>query len=240
MKRAMVITVTMLIVASFMGTALATPRLQTYIVGSDYYVRYGRLDRWSNITNTNQFDLKVVGYWNDYPAAGSYQYDTYNGMDMAPTYDYMDCYLAMSVSSRQSGTIWVNGVEISSFNGYFNALPSGATPSYRMLLSRPSLSGRYNFHNVGRIDNDQVGAHHYGYGHLLSAGWGDEILLNVVVRGFDWAHFDAIGIDSNGRTWTNSQNHDSSYFAATPEPSTISLLGLGLLGIAPLLRRKKK
>jgi hypothetical protein len=89
------------------------------------------------------------------------------------------------------------------------------------------------------VDNNQVNAYHYGYGYIGKPGWGDEILLDVVVRGFDWAHFDAIGVDACGRTFTNSPCHDSSYHA-TPEPSTLSLLGLGLLGIAPLLRRRRR
>ena len=151
----------------------------------------------------------------------------------------MDCYLAMSVPRDQSGAIYVNGVEISSFYNWSDAVPTGTSPSPLTALTVPSYGNNFSFLDIGRIDNSQVGAMHYGFGNIGLPGWGDEITMNVVVRGFDWAHFDAIGVDAAGNTFTNWQTHDAGYYA-TPEPSTLSLLGLGLLGIAPLLRRKKK
>lgn len=237
MKKRLTTGLAVLAVLVWAGSATAVPRLQTYIVDSKYSFNYGFYDSGSWLTNTNQFDLKVVGYWQP---DGSLSGSGTLGRNFLrnPGYDYMDCFLAMSVPRGQSGRIWINGVEINSFDSYFSAIPDGTSPSWRLPLTRPAIFGRYNFHDIGRIDNDQVGAHHYGYGKIYSPGWGDEIMMNVVVSGFDWAHFDAIGVDSQGRTWTNSQLHDSSYFA-TPEPSTLSLLGIGLLGIAPLLRRKK-
>lgn len=237
MKKRSIMVIALLAVMVWSAAATAVPRLQTYIVDSKYSHRYSFYDRASWVTNSSQFDLKVVGYWQpdgSLTGAGSLN----RGFLRMPAYDYMDCFLAMSVPRGQSGRIWINGVEIDSFEGYFDAVPNGTSPSWRLPLTRPSIFGRYNFHDIGRIDNDQVGAYHYGYGNIYSPGWGDEIMMNVVVSGFDWAHFDAIGVDSQGRTWTNSQMHDSSYFA-TPEPSTLSLLGIGLLGIAPLLRRKR-
>jgi hypothetical protein len=151
----------------------------------------------------------------------------------------MDCYLAMSVPRGQTGQIFVNGVEISAFESWVNSIPAGTNPSPSLLFNGPGILKDYSFLNIGRIDNNQLGALHYGFGQIGTPGWGDELTMNVVVRGFSAAHFDAIGIDAAGNTITNSQFHDTSYYA-TPEPSTLSLLGLGLLGIAPLLRRKKR
>jgi len=239
MKRFLLVCLTIAVAASVVAPALAAPRLQTYIVDSKYHYNYNRFDRFSWVTNSKQFDLKVVGYWGaDQSQMGSGSL----GRDMlrSPAYDYMDCHLAMSVPTGQSGAIYVNGVEITAFNSYWNAVPAGASPSWTLPISSPgNYFSRYNFHEIGRIDNSRVNAWHYGHGRIYNPGWGDEILLNVVVRGFDWAHFGAIGVDSRGRTFTNSPSHDSSYHA-TPEPSTLSLLGLGLLGIAPLLRKKKR
>jgi hypothetical protein len=238
MKKFFLIGLVLALVASGFGPAFAAPRLQTYIVDSKYHNVYNGRDIGTWITNRNQFDLKVVGYWASETTSGSGYLE--RPMFRQPAYDFMDCYLAMKVPTGQSGTIYINGVEISSFTNYFDAVPDGTSPSWLLPMSTPAplFGSRYNFAGIGRIDNDQVNAWHYGHGSISSPGWGDEIMLNVVVRGFEWAHFDAIGVDSQGRTWTNEQWHDSSYYA-TPEPSTLGLLGIGLLGVAPLLRRRK-
>lgn len=238
MKRTMLMTVAALTILALSVPAAAVPRLQTYIVDSHYAAYSGGLDFGSWVSNSSNFDLKVVGYWApDGSSSGSGSIE--RPMYRMPAYDYMDCYLAMSVPRGQSGAIYVNGVEISAFDQWMASLPSGTAPSPSIAYSGPQAFSDYSFLNIGRIDNDQVGAHHYGFGRIYSPGWGDEITLDIVVRGFDWAHFDAIGVDAMGNTFTNSQFHDSSYYA-TPEPSTLSLLGIGLLGLAPLLRRKKR
>lgn len=237
MKKALGIGLTAILALVFFGSAMAVPRLQTYITGSTYYNGYNNFDRRSWITNNNYFDLKVVGYWqsaNSGPTSGS----NFVGASSAPRYDYMDCYVAISVPRNQSGTIWINGVEITSFSNYWSAVPDGVHPRWYLPLTRPSIFGKFNFSEIGRIDNDQVNAYHYDHGDIGNPGWGDEILLNVVVSGFEWAHFDAVGVDSRGRTYSNTPDHDASYFG-TPEPGTLSLLGIGLLGMVPLLRRKR-
>lgn len=238
MKNIFLIGLALAIVAAGSVPAPAAPRLQTYIVDSNYHFAYNGQDYGTWISNSSQFDLKVVGYWAS-ETGGSPGYLDRQFLGQ-PAYDYMDCYLAMRVPTGQAGTIYINGVEITSFTNWWNAVPSGASPSWLLPLTGPAplWGSRYNFTGIGRIDNDQVNAWHYGHGAIGSPGWGDEILLNVVVRGFEWSHFDAIGIDARGNTWTNSQWHDSSYYAA-PEPSTLGLLGIGLLGVVPLLRRKK-
>ncbi|MDD3643428.1 MAG: choice-of-anchor N protein [Candidatus Krumholzibacteria bacterium] len=238
MKKILLIGLVLALVAAYVGPAFAVPRLQTYIVDSKYHYMYKSQDYGSWISNKSQFDLKVVGYWGSEGNSGSGYLD--RPILRQPAYDFMDCYLAMRVPTGQSGTIYINGVEITTFERYFSAVPDGTSPAWTLPLSGPAplFGSRYNFSEIGRIDNDQVNAWHYGHGSITSPGWGDEIMLNVVIRGFEWAHFDAIGVDSQGRTWTNEQWHDSSYYA-TPEPSTLGLLGIGLLGIAPLLRRRK-
>ncbi len=212
----------------------AVPRLQTYIVDSRYSFYDSGLDSGTWISNSSNFDLKVVGYWAEGASSTSGR-----PMYQVPAFDYMDCYLAMSVPRDQMGQIFVNGVEISAFDRWVNSIPSGTNLSPASPLAGSSIDEQYRFLNIGRIDNSRINAYNYGFGRVYSPGWGDEITLNVVVRGFEWAHFNAIGVDSQGNTFMNSQFHNSSYYA-TPEPSTLSLLGLGLLGIAPLLRRKKR
>ncbi|MBN2070079.1 MAG: choice-of-anchor N protein [Candidatus Krumholzibacteriota bacterium] len=236
MKRFHVFTAAMLAAVLFAGSAVAVPRIQTYITDSRYENFHSILDQRSWITNSQEFDLHVVGYW------GEVNRDAINsGIDYCyPTRDYMECYVAISVPICQSGTIWINGEEISTFYNFGDAVPPGADPAWYLRWAPPATFGKFNFYKAGVIDNSQPNAWHYDHGLIHSPGWGDEKILDVVVKGFSWTHFDAIGIDARGVTYTNPWDYDATYFYSTPEPGTLSLLGLGLLGIAPLLRRKNK
>ena len=233
MKRLLGIGLTVLIAIAFTSSAIAVPRLQTYIVGSSYYYNYNIMDRDSWVTNNEYFDVKVVGYWK--PAGSAVGALSAKA---PPAYNFMDTYLAISVPDNESGRIWINGVEVTSFSEYSRAVPNGVRPGWQLPLSRPSIFGKFNFTGIGRLDNDQMNAYNYDHGMIHEPGWGDEILLNIVVNGYSWAHFDAVGVDAAGRTYTNPGSHDAGYFA-TPEPGTLSLLGIGLLGMVPLLRRKR-
>jgi hypothetical protein len=236
MKRLTPFAVAIVFIMIMVSGAAAVPRLQTYIVGSDYYNFYRQEFR-SWITNSNSFDLKVVGYWRPASlACSSMPSGAYCG-----GYDFMDCYLMLSMPQGESGRIWINGNEITGFGSYRSNLPDGIHPNPFTRYHLPAAFGSFNFQGIGRIDNDQINARDYSPGGTSTPGWGDEILLNVVVSGYSWAHFDAIGVDSYGRTFTNSFSNDASYYRkyATPEPGTLSLLGLGLLGIIPILRRKR-
>jgi hypothetical protein len=221
------------------GNAFAVPRLQTYIVGSSYERSYA-LEHDSWISHNTNFDLKVVGYWNSASGSGG---SLMGGHTRAGRlYDFMDTYLMVSTPLGQSGTVWINGVEMTGFGGYWSNLPGDldANPSLRFHM--PAAIGQFGFASIGRIDNDQINAYDYGSGAMCNPGWGDEILLNVVVSGYSWAHFDAVGVDSHDQTYMNPYSHDASYYRdsrATPEPGTLSLLGLGLLGMVPILKRKR-
>jgi hypothetical protein len=219
------------------GGAYAVPRLQTYIVGSTYQDFY-RQEFNSWITNSNNFDVKVVGYWQ---SAGGGSSSMLGSSQSGGGYDFMDTHLVVSTPIGQSGTVWINGVEMTGFGGYWANMPGGVNPNPLLRFHMPAAFGRFNFTSIGRIDNDQVNAYEYSHNGIGNPGWGDEILLNIVVSGYDWAHFDAVGVDRYGRTYTNPYSSDASYYGnyATPEPGTLSLLGLGLLGMIPILKRKK-
>ncbi len=224
MRRTLLLGIALLVVFAMTAPALAFPRLETYITDSRYYTAY-KSDRMSWISNNENFDLKVIGQWR-------------GGYRARPAYDYLDCQLAISIPRNQSGRIWINGIEVTSFSGFQSAIPSNVNAPFYLPLQSPSLSSRYNFTGIGRIDNDQRNAWNYSR-RLRNPGWGDELVLDVVVSGYDWVHFDAVGVNSRGRTVASSPYRNASYFA-TPEPGTLSLLGLGLLGMVPLLRKKKR
>jgi len=248
MKRLAIIAVMTMVMLSIAATAFAVPRLQTYIVGSKYYYKYGP-DRTSWVTNNQNFDLKVVGYWKRFAPRLSTNKTSLNNLTASighsqPRYDYLNTYVVITVPEEQSGQVWINGVEVQSFTDYSNAVPDGVNPNGSLIAHRMARFGKFNFTNIGTIDNDQVNAMHYKHDRIFNPGWGDEILLNVVVRGYGWVHFDAAGVNSRGHTFLNPPSYDSSYFDpsyfATPEPGTLSLLGLGLLGLVPFIRRKKR
>ncbi|MFA4947332.1 MAG: choice-of-anchor N protein [Candidatus Krumholzibacteriia bacterium] len=239
MKRITTLAVMSIFLLIMAGNALAVPRLQTYIVGSTYERFYQQeSDSW--ITHSNNFDLKVVGYWN--PASGGGSSSLLGHGQSSRPYDFMDTYLMVSTPIGQSGTVWINGVEMTEFEGYWSVLPNVLDPNPSLRNHMPAGMGRYNFQSIGRIDNDEIKAYDYSSGAMSNPGWGDEILLDIVVSGYSWAHFDAAGVNSKGRTYTNPYSHDASYYSdnkAIPEPGTLSLLGLGLLGMIPILRRKR-
>ena len=220
---------TVLIASLIIGYAIpsvAVPRLQSYIWNASY-LSDGIPDQGTWVTSHDNFFVTTAAYWKEFEVSDLYTYGA------RPAYDYMDCYLRIGVPRGETGSILINGIAV-------NSLASTPPPSLATLALGEAGLGDidYRYVRFGRMSNCYVGAVHFDHGIIHQPGWGSMRSAFVSVSGYSSVLFDATGLDSFGRSYINPETHDARYYA-TPEPGTLSLLGLGLLGAVPLLRRKR-
>jgi hypothetical protein len=212
-----------LLIVGFAIPSVAVPRLQTYIWRSNY-ISDGIPNQGTWTTSNDKFFVTTAAYWKEFEVNDLYNPST------RPAYNHIDCFLRVGVPRNESGSISINGISI-------NSLASTPPPTLALGVTEPDGID-YRYIRVGRLSNCYVGALHFDHGIIRDPGWGSMRSAFVSVSGYSSVLFDATGLDMYGRSYINPQTHDARY-CATPEPGTLSLLGLGLFGAVPLIRRKR-
>jgi hypothetical protein len=76
-------------------------------------------------------------------------------------------------------------------------------------------------------------------GKILNAGSDDSFNFTETLNAGDTISFEVIGPGADGTGQYLSTGLKGTITETTPEPGTLTMLGLGLLGLVPLMRRKR-
>ena len=228
-KRFVVLVTTL--IALLAGTAAqAQPVLQLYIEGAQYDT-----DSESWVVSSNTMRLWVIGNVElhgpilDVKLATAFKTGETGTIDLTPSQS-----LLVTDPSKPIALVQTLGV------GGDGTLPQlsggGSLPSHGIYGQGTSFT-QWELGNFENLDSP-IGDYQYSFP-VSATKMGQINVYDVAITGYSMVHFDAYNhVEGFNHAIFSPNSHDAT--TAVPEPTTLMLVGAGLVGSAMVRRRKKR